>query len=250
MELKAVNLTKKYDNGKGIQDINFQMHEGIYALLGPNGAGKSTLIRVLTGLQKMSSGQVLWNNQDTKTLGRHFCEKIGYAPQSVTLYNSFTAKRYLAYIAGLKGMKKQEAKKEISEILERLELAEVANRRIETFSGGMKQRLLVAQAMIGSPKLLILDEPASGLDPGQRIILRNLIKEIAEDKIVILATHIVADIEYLADEILFLKDGELVQKGSRDEILCSINQKIGNLVCKNLEDAYLHIYNRREKLYD
>lgn len=237
MQLKVKNLTKVYDNGKGIHAVDFTLKNGIYGLLGPNGAGKSTLIKVLTGLLKADSGQIFWNGEEIIKTGHVFYEKIGYAPQSVSLYTGFTASRYLAYIAALKGLKKAQAKQEAEVILKRLDLWEVRNRKIETFSGGMKQRLLVAQAIIGNPKILILDEPASGLDPGQRISLRNYIAEIAEDKIVLLATHIVADVEQIADEVIFLGDGRILRKENRQELL---KQE------KNMEQLYLQVYGKDE----
>lgn len=236
MKLEVKNLTKVYDNGKGIHDISFVLENGIYGLLGPNGAGKSTLIKVLTGLLKQDSGQIIWNEEEITKSGHTFYEKIGYAPQSVSLYTGFSANRYLAYIAALKGMEKMQAKQEAEVILKRLDLWEVRNQKIETFSGGMKQRLLVAQAIIGNPQILILDEPASGLDPGQRISLRNYIAEIAEHKIVLLATHIVADVEQIADEVIFLGNGTILRKGNRQDILKQEKN------CKNMEELYLQVY--------
>lgn len=223
MELFVEGITHNYGEKTVLKDISFTMKEGIYGILGPNGAGKSTLIKVLTRNVRPSEGMIFWNGRAVSSQEDAFFEQIGYAPQAQALYPDFTARRYLDYIAALKNMEKKEARRQIAWILERVELTAEADKKIKTFSGGMKQRLLVAQAMIGNPKLLILDEPTAGLDPGQRIAVRNLISEIALEKIVIIATHIVTDIESVAKEVILLGNGVLIRKDSCDNLLWEVS---------------------------
>lgn len=195
------------------------MTPGIYALLGPNGAGKSTLIHILTDNLKADSGTVTYTDRFGKTeniraMGERFREKLGFMPQQPAVYNNFSAERFLWYAASLKGMSRTEAARRIPEVLSAVELSDVARHRIGTFSGGMKQRLSLAQAVLGDPEILILDEPTASLDPRQRVSVRNFISEIAMSKIVLIATHIVADIEYIAKEVVVMNQGTIAATGS------------------------------------
>lgn len=229
MELKAGNLVKKYGEKEALKGISFRMTEGIYGLLGPNGAGKSTLIHILTGNLAKTSGSVTWNGTETEKLGQQYLKNIGYVPQVQALYEDFTAVRYLSYIAALKGMAKKAAEKEIEWALHKVALSDCAGKKIRTFSGGMKQRLLIAQSVLGDPRLLILDEPTAGLDPSQRIAVRNLISEIAMRKIVLIATHIVTDVEYISREILMMKGGRIIRMAPRDELVNSLSGRVFEL---------------------
>ena len=195
------------------------MTPGIYALLGPNGAGKSTLIHILTDNLKADSGTVTYTDrfgktENTRAMGERFREKLGFMPQQPAVYNNFSAERCLWYVASLKGMSRTEAARRIPEVLSAVELSDVARHRIGTFSGGMKQRLSLAQAVLGDPEILIMDEPTASLDPRQRVSVRNFISEIAMSKIVLIATHIVADIEYIAKEVVVMNQGTIAATGS------------------------------------
>ena len=219
MELEIKELRKNYGEKEALKGVSFSLTPGIYGLLGPNGAGKSTLIGILTGNLKASSGSIWVNGKEIGTMGAGYRKMLGYMPQQQALYPSFTAKSFLDYMAALKGMEKEKAREQIPQVLEMVELTEYAGKKIKTFSGGMKQRLLIAQAILDDPDILILDEPTAGLDPKQRISVRNLISSIAKDKIVIIATHVVSDVEFIAKELILLQDGNVVEKGDKKEIL-------------------------------
>lgn len=219
MELEIIELRKNYGEKEALKGVSFSLTPGIYGLLGPNGAGKSTLIGILTGNLKASSGSIWVNGKEIGTMGAEYRKMLGYMPQQQALYPAFTAKSFLDYMAALKGMEKEKAREQIPQVLEMVELTEYAGKKIKTFSGGMKQRLLIAQAILDDPDILILDEPTAGLDPKQRISVRNLISSIAKDKIVIIATHVVSDVEFIAKELILLQDGNVVEKGDKKEIL-------------------------------
>lgn len=219
MELSLQNITKSYGKNLALNGFSLRMTPGIYALLGPNGAGKSTLIHILTDNLKADSGTVTYTDRFGKTeniraMGERFREKLGFMPQQPAVYNNFSAERFLWYVASLKGMSRGEAARRIPEVLSAVELSDVARHRIGTFSGGMKQRLSLAQAVLGDPEILILDEPTASLDPRQRVSVRNFISEIAMSKIVLIATHIVADIEYIAKEVVVMNQGTIAATGS------------------------------------
>ena len=217
--LTLVNISKHYGTKQALKGFSACFSTGIYALLGPNGAGKSTLMNIITrNIRPDSGGIISWDGADIARLGTEYLAKLGYMPQQQGLYNSFTAYRFLGYIASLKGLKHREAVLEIHRALELVELTDVAAKRIGGFSGGMKQRLLIAQAILGQPELVILDEPTAGLDPKQRIRIRSLIQSLAQDKIVIVSTHIVSDVESIADQVLLLKDGYLAAQGTMEEL--------------------------------
>ena len=210
MKLTINGTTKSYGSNLALNGFTAEFEPGIYALLGPNGSGKSTLMNIITDNLKADSGEITYTDDTGRTenvldMGVRFREKIGFMPQYPGLYPNFTVERFLWYMAALKGMDKEEAKRQIPEILAAVELDDVPRRKIGALSGGMKQRLTLAQAVLGDPEILILDEPTAGLDPKQRIAIRNYISKIALSKIVLIATHVVPDIEFIARDIIMLK---------------------------------------------
>ncbi|MBQ7379601.1 MAG: ATP-binding cassette domain-containing protein [Clostridia bacterium] len=239
MKLILQNISKSYGSVRALSDFSAELTPGIYALLGPNGSGKTTLMHILTDNLRADTGVVLYADgdeepQNVKGMGKEFREKLGFMPQYPGMYPNFTAKQFLQYVAALKGVGEKQKKRErdaqiekqITEILDELELSDVAHRRIGTFSGGMKQRLALAQAVLGDPKILILDEPTAGLDPKQRIAVRNYISRISQDKIVIIATHVVSDIEFIAKEIIMLRKGVITDSGSPYDLTRKIEGKV------------------------
>ncbi|GHV18818.1 ABC transporter ATP-binding protein [Clostridia bacterium] len=218
MELTIRNLNKTYGSKRGagvraLADFSYTFTPGIYGLLGPNGAGKSTLMNIITRNLQQTSGEILSDGQPIAAAGDAYRRHLGYVPQRQGLYDSFSLLRFLSYMSALKDIPPKDAETQIRELMERVNLTADARRHLGAFSGGMKQRALIAQSLLGAPALLILDEPTAGLDPKERIRLRNLISEAALNKIVILATHVVSDVEGIAKEILFLKKGSLIQSG-------------------------------------
>lgn len=226
MELRIENLTKAYGKKVALNDFTATLSSGIYGLLGPNGAGKSTMMKILTENLAADGGRVLVNGVPSNEMGAEYRALLGYMPQQQGLYPHFTARRFLYYIAALKGMTKAQAAEEIQRAAAMVNMTEHLDKRLGTFSGGMKQRILIAQAVLGSPKILILDEPTAGLDPKERIRIRNLISQISMDRIVILATHVVSDVEFIAKEILMLKDGHLITQLSPSGLLQQMKGKV------------------------
>lgn len=226
--LEIKNISKTYKKGavKALDDFSISLTPGVYGLLGPNGAGKSTLMNIITDNLNADSGEVLYDGEDIKKLGKEYRSILGYMPQQQGLYDDFTLNRFLWYMAALKGLKKKEAKQKITSLLETVNLTSAAHKKLGGFSGGMKQRALIAQALLNDPKILILDEPTAGLDPKERIRIRNFISEIAEDKIVLISTHVVSDIEFIAKEIVLLKNGRLVSHDACTNLLRQIESKV------------------------
>ncbi len=232
MELTLKNITKSFKDKGAVNDFNVTLTNGIYGLLGPNGAGKTSLMRIIADVSNATSGEVYLNGKSKTELGADYRDVLGYLPQDVGFYKSFTAQKFLEYVATLKGIDKYKASVKIDDLLKFVNLEKDRKRKIGKFSGGMKQRLGIAQALLNDPKILILDEPTAGLDPNERIRFKNLISEISRDKIVILSTHIVSDVEFIANEILIMRNGELVEKATPVEILNSIRGKVYSLKIK------------------
>lgn len=239
MELKFENLTKNYKTKIALNHFTVSLTEGIYGILGPNGAGKSTLMNLLTDNVKRTSGNIYFNGKEILTLKEKFRREIGYMPQQQGMYDEFSANRFLYYIAGVKGIPKKQAKQEISALLDLVGLSSVTHRRLGSFSGGMKQRVLLAQALLGNPSILILDEPTTGLDPEERIRIRNYISELSTNKIVLFATHVVSDIESIATEVLLIRQGELLKKASPLALIEEISGKVGEGLVTREEVAAL-----------
>lgn len=234
--LCLTNITKKYKEKLALDDVSLELAPGIYGLLGPNGAGKSTLMNIVTGNLKPDGGQVLWDGKEIKSLGAQYRSIIGYAPQQQGLYDAFTGKRFLAYMATLKGISKKEMPEEIARVLSYVNMTEAANRPIGTYSGGMKQRILIAQAILGDSKLIVLDEPTAGLDPKERVRIRERIAALAGDKVILVSTHVVSDIEPIAKEIILIKSGKIIDQDTVEH-LCS---KYGRV--NGLEELYMRIF--------
>lgn len=230
MELKIEGLNKSYGPTRALRDFTATLTPGVYGLLGPNGAGKSTLMNMIAGNLKPDTGSIQYNGRDIYRLGKEFRSVLGYMPQQQGLYDSFTGFRFLSYMAALKGMSKGEAKEQIMEAARMVYLTDVLNRRLGGYSGGMKQRILIAQAILGRPEILILDEPTAGLDPKERIHIRNLISGTSANKIVLWATHVVSDVEAIAREIILVKEGILLAKDTPQNLLRNIQGKVFELV--------------------
>ena len=226
MQLTLDRLTKRYGSKIALDRIDAAFEPGIYGLLGANGAGKTTMMRLICDILKPTSGEVTFNGTNIREMGESYRAAIGYLPQDFGYYPNFTAMNFLLYMASLKGLNARYAKEKSLELLETVNLSEVKDKKIKTFSGGMKQRLGIAQAFLNNPQILILDEPTAGLDPKERVKFRNLISSFSENKIVILSTHIVTDVEYIADEILVIKGGTLLKKGAESTIIQEISGKV------------------------
>lgn len=229
MELSLDRLSKQYGSKIAVDNISTTLTPGVYGLLGANGAGKTTLMRMLCGILEPSSGEVFFNDREITSMGASYRNILGYLPQDFGYYPNYTAMEFMLYMAALKGIPNHIAVKRIKKLLSTVDLSHVASKRIKTFSGGMKQRVGIAQALLNNPKILILDEPTAGLDPKERVRFRNLLSEYAGDKIVILSTHIVSDIEAIADEVLLMKKGRIVQRGTVWDLIQKAEGKVWEL---------------------
>ena len=226
MTLEVRSLSKNYGKVQALKNVSFKIDTGVYGLLGPNGAGKSTMIRIITGSMRASSGEVLYNGRRIRENEKAYKKILGYVPQRQGMYDSFTAARFLEYMAVLKELKRKEIPEEVERVLKIVGLQEDALRRLGGFSGGMKQRVLIAQALLGDPRIIILVEPTAGLDPKERIKIRNFISRIGENRTILLATHVVSDVESIAREILLLGDGELKDKGTPRELCAMLDGSV------------------------
>lgn len=233
-ELIINNITKLYGNKKALDDVSYTFTNGVYGLLGPNGAGKSTLMNVITCNTKANGGNIFFNKQKIAGKNTWYVSQIGYVPQQQRIYDHISLARFMYYMAALKGIEKKTAQVQIIELLRKVNLDSVANKLLGTFSGGMKQRALIAQALLGNPQIIIMDEPMTGLDPMERVAVRNMLHSISKEKIVIISTHIVADIEAIVKEVFFLKEGKNIAS-----FKCVDNKT-------NIEDLYLHYFERKE----
>lgn len=237
-KLEIVNLTKSYKYKNANENINLVLESGVYGLLGPNGAGKTTLMKQVATLKQPTSGKILYNGKDINTLDENYRAIVGYLAQDFDAYKNFSAKDFLLYIGALKGMDKRTAKEKADKLLKLVGLYDVRNKAISKFSGGMKRRVGIAQALLNDPKILILDEPTAGLDPQERARFRNLLSQIGKETIVILSTHIISDIESVAKETIMIKDGKVLLQGTHKEILDDMNGKVYSIKVKNESEVY------------
>lgn len=236
MELSVDRLTKHYGSKIAVDCVSAALKPGVYGLLGANGAGKTTLMRMMCAILEPTSGEVLLDGKEVTSMGAGYRNVLGYLPQDFGYYPGYTAQEFLLYVSALKGIPKDIAKKRAAELLEEVGLGDAANKKIKTFSGGMKQRAGIAQALLNNPEILILDEPTAGLDPKERVRFRNLLSDYAGDKIVILSTHIVSDIEAIADEVLLMKKGKFVLQGGVPDLIKKAEGKVWELTVPQ-EDA-------------
>lgn len=238
MELKLEHISKEYKNTTALDDFSMTFSEGIYGLLGPNGAGKSTLMKLITRNIKPTAGEIYLDGTDIHTLKREYQRLIGYMPQQQAIYPFYTGRMFLAYMGLLKGVEKKVLNDEIEKYASKVNLLDVLDRKVGTYSGGMKQRLLIAQAFLGDSKIIIFDEPTAGLDPKERIHARNLIHDNSAGKIILIATHVVQDIEDIASQIMLLKKGVLIEMAAPEILTGRITDKEN----PDLEDVYLSIF--------
>ena len=229
MELSIDRLTKHYGRKIAVDRVSATLTPGVYGLLGANGAGKTTLMRMLCAILEPTSGEVRLDGKEVAAMGENYRDVLGYLPQDFGYYPTYTAAEFLSYIAALKGIPRDRADRRVKELLGMLDLSAVADKKIKTFSGGMKQRVGIAQALLNDPQVLILDEPTSGLDPKERVRLRNLLSEYAGDKIVILSTHIVSDVEAIADVVLVMNAGRFIMQGTVSELAEQVRGKVWEL---------------------
>ncbi len=248
MELQAEHLCKSYGKKEALKDVNFTLEQGVYGLLGENGAGKSTLMRILTTVDVPTGGSVRYGGKNITQMDEDYRNLIGYMPQDYSVYPSFTAANFLAYMGTLKGIPKDELKMKIPEVLEFVNLSDATNKKVKTFSGGMKRRIGIAQALLNDPEILILDEPTAGLDPKERIRFSNILSSMAKEKIILLSTHIVSDIEAIANRLIIIRKGEITETGNIGQLVkrvtgnvweATVGQDMMNTV--SAERAVIHI---------
>ncbi len=243
MELTIWELTKQYGTKTALDKLNLKLNNGIYALLGPNGAGKTTFINMLVGILHPTSGEILCDGKSILNCEREYLSQIGYLPQNPSFYKQFTAEEFLKYMCLLKDITKDEISLNVDKLLEAVNLSDVRKKKIGSFSGGMKQRIGIAQALINDPSLLILDEPTAGLDPKERIRFRNILSKLSRNRIIILATHIVSDVEYLADRVILLKEGKMIAEKKPAELLEEIKENVWSLSVKEEElESYINTF--------
>ena len=253
MELYIENVSKKFKDMTAVDDVSLRITPGIWGLLGANGAGKTTLMRMIAGIMEPTSGEIRYNGMPIKDLKESYRDIFGYLPQEFGFYPEFTVKDYLEYVAALKSLTPKASKRKIDELLDRLSLSQVKRKKIEKLSGGMKRRVGIAQALLNDPEVLILDEPTSGLDPGERVRFRKLLSEFAQDRIVLISTHIVSDVEFIATQNAIMKKGKLLSTGTTEELVQQLNGKVwGTTIPMNLLSKYeqqLQIVNIRNEEY-
>ena len=226
MELLIDHVSKRFKDKKAVNDISLELTPGVWGLLGANGAGKTTLMRMIAGIMQPTSGQVVYDGVPIQTLGERYRDIFGFLPQDFGFHPEFTVKDYLAYVAALKGVPDRQSRRKIHELLERVSLMDVYNKKISKLSGGMRRRVGIAQALLNDPEVLILDEPTGGLDPGERVRFRNLLSEFAHDRIVLISTHIVPDVEYIATCHAIIKSGKLLATGTTEKLVKLVEGKV------------------------
>lgn len=234
--LEIKNIYKTYGEKVALNHISIELEDGVYGLLGPNGAGKSTLMNIITDNLSMDEGEILYNGNNVAKLGKEFLKRIGFAPQQQGLYDEFTGRRFLSYMGTLKGISKDSLNSEIERVSKAVNLFNELDKKMGAYSGGMKQRILIAQAIMGSPKILIMDEPTAGLDPKERVRIRELLAEISSDKIILVATHVVSDIQSIAKEIIMIKKGNIIEKGTPKDLIKRYAEN------GDLEDVYMKMF--------
>lgn len=238
------NITKKYGNFTALEDINLELSEGIYGFLSPNGAGKTTLLKMAATLLVPTGGEIYYDGQNIKQMGEKYREIIGYMPQRFGYYRDYSAVRFLKYFAALKGIERKEAAKQTERLLKRVGLESVKNKKLKTYSGGMLQRVGIALALLGDPKILILDEPTAGLDPKERAEFRKTLKAFSEGKIILYSTHIVSDVESIADRIVMIKDHRLLCNETVKDLMCAGSEGKKR---RTLEEIFLKRYEEEEQ---
>lgn len=234
--LRLENVTKKYGDFTAVADIQLELEQGVYGLLSPNGAGKTTLLKMIATLMTPTEGEIIYNGKTIQEMGENYRELLGYMPQHFGYYRDYTAVRYLSYLATLKGMDRKEAGNRIEELLDMVGLSDVKKKKLKTFSGGMLQRVGIAQAMLANPRILILDEPTAGLDPKERARFRELLAEFAKERLVLYSTHIVSDIENIANRIIMLKEHQLYCNSTVEELCQTLEGKVYSTYME--EEAY------------
>ena len=242
MELCIDHLSKKFKDMTAVSDVSLRLTPGVWGLLGANGAGKTTLMRMLAGIMEPTEGSITYDGQPIAALGQRYRDIFGYLPQEFGFYPEFTVQDYLDYMAALKGLSAGDGKRRIDVLLEQLTLQKVRRKKIAKLSGGMKRRVGIAQALLNDPEVLILDEPTSGLDPGERVRFRNLLSEFAHDRIVLISTHIVSDVEYIATRNAMMKQGRLLSCGTTEEL---VEQVRGKVWTARITQAQLPEYERK-----
>ena len=255
MELILDRVTKQYKNKIAVDRLSTTLKEGVYGLLGANGAGKTTLMRMICGIAEISSGEIRLGGEEIGVMGGRYRDLLGYLPQDFGYYPNFTAMEFMLYIASLKGLNRSYAKKQSKLLLQKVGLANEMRHKIKTFSGGMRQRLGIAQALLNDPKILVLDEPTAGLDPKERVRFRNMIAELGKERIVILSTHIVSDVEEIADWIFLMKQGQFIAQGTLEDLKEHYLEVTGTdetdgTETFNLEKLYLFYFEEGDEEYD
>lgn len=254
MELAVEHLTKRFKDKAAVDDVNLTFTPGVWGLLGANGAGKTTLMRMIAGIMTPTTGKVLYGGKDIQTVGEKYRNLFGFIPQDFGFSHDFTVKDYLEYVAALKDVPVKTTAKKINDLLETLTLSDVKNKKIINLSGGMKRRVGIAQAMLNDPEILVMDEPTAGLDPGERVHFRNFISEFSHNRIVLISTHIVSDIEYISTKVAIMKSGKILDVGTTDELVKQIEGKVWNALIPAVRlpeyEMKLRIINQRGEAGD